>query len=100
MEEVRGGQVQEDIQTKLGRGITSSRLSNQRLQEDIALQEARQKRLIGAERTTALETDIAKQKRENELQRGLYRLQFAGKIPGASPVNQLQLENQFMSGLV
>lgn len=100
MEEVRGGQVQEDIQTKLGRGITSSRLSNQRLQEDIALQEARQKRLIGAERTTALETDIAKQKRENELQRGLERLQFAGKIPGASPVNQLQLENQFMSGLV
>ncbi len=100
LEEVQGAQAQEGIQTKLSRGTVASRLSSQRLQEDLALQEARQKRLTEAERTTSLEVDIAKQKRESELQRGLERLQFAGKIPGAGPAQQLQLENQFMSGLV
>lgn len=99
VEEVGGMQKQEDIATTLGRGVASQTRGNIRLQEDLALQTARQNRLLGAERTTALETDISKQKRESELQRGLERLQFAGKIPGASPSDQLTLENQFLSGL-
>jgi hypothetical protein len=99
LEEVQGGQAQEAIQTNLQRGTASAGRSNTRLQEDLALQTARQKRLTSAERTTALETDISKQKREAELQRGLERLQFAGKIPGSSPAEQMQLENQFLTGL-
>src|SRR3990167_906793 len=100
MEDVQGGQVQEDIQTNLDRGVSGVTRGNTRVQEDLALQEARTKRLTEAERTTALETEISKQKRESALQRGLERLQFAGKIPGAGPAQQLQLENEFMSGLV
>lgn len=99
LEEVQGGQRQEEIQTNLTRGITTTQRGNTRLQEDLALNEARQRRLTEAERTTSLETDVAKQKRESALQRGLERLQFAGKIPGASPIQQMQLENEFMSGL-
>lgn len=100
VEDVQGGQAQEAIQTNLNRGIGQTTRGNTRLQEDLALQTARQNRLVGAERVTALETDIAKQKRESALQRGLERLQFAGKIPGAGPADQLRLENEFMSGLV
>lgn len=100
LEEVQGGQAQEAIQTGLERGTSTSKRSNIRLQEDLALQEARQKRITGAERVTSLETDISKQKRESALQRGLERLQFAGKIPGASPVQQMQLENELTSGLL
>lgn len=99
LQEVQGAQTQEGIQTNLERGIAGNQRSNTRLQEDLALQTARQNRLTLAERTTSIETDIAKQKREAELQRGLERLQFAGKIPGASPADQLSLENQFYSGL-
>ena len=100
LETVQGNQAQEAIQTNLERGTSSSLRSNTRLQEDLALQTARQKRLTEAERMTSLETDISKQKRESELQRGLERLQFAGKMPGASPAQQISLENQFMSGLL
>jgi len=99
LQEVQGQQTQEGIQTNLERGVAGQARGNTRLQEDLALQQARQTRLTEAERMTSIETDIAKQKKESALQRGLERLQFAGKIPGASPANQLSLENQFMSGL-
>ena len=99
LEEVQGGQAQEAIQTNLERGMGSAARSNTRIQEDLALQTARTNRLTEAERTTALQTDIAKQKKESALQRGLEQLQFAGKVPGANAMDQMNLENQFLSGL-
>jgi hypothetical protein len=99
LEEVGGLQKQEDIQTKLGRNVASTSRSHERLLEDKALQEAREKRLIGAARTTSLETDIAGQKKEAEYRRGLERLQFAGDIPGLSPYERLSLENQFYQNI-
>ena len=99
LKEVGGLQTQEDIQTSLGRNLVSTGRTNLRTQEDLALQEARQKRLLEAERTTSLETDIAQRKRETEYQRGLERLQFAGDIPGLSATQRMTLENEFLRGL-
>lgn len=99
LEEVGGIQKQEDIQAELGRGVASSQRANLRTAEDLALQEARQKRLIESGRTTALETDISGQKKESAYRRGLERLQFAGDIPGTSPFERMNLENQFYSAL-
>ena len=99
LEEVGGIQKQEDIQTELGRGVSASQRANLRTTEDLALQEARQKRLIESGRTTALETDIAGQKKESAYRRGLERLQFAGDIPGTSPFERISLENQFLQNI-
>lgn len=99
LQEVSGLQTQEGIQTNLERSVASSTRSNTRLQEDLALQKARQERLTEAERTTALETDIAKQKKESAYQRALEQAQFAGSGTGLSTAQRMQLENQFLSGL-
>ncbi len=99
LQEVSGIQTQEGIQTNLERGLATSARSNTRLQEDLALQKARQTRLTEAERTTALETDIAKQKKEAEMQRALEQAQFAGSGTNLSTSQRMQLENQFLSGL-
>jgi hypothetical protein len=97
--EIKGGQTQEDIQTNLSRNLASTTRANTRTTEDLALQEARQTRLLEAGRTTSLETDISAQKKEAENRRALERLQFAGDIPGASAIEQMNLENQFYSAL-
>lgn len=99
VQEVGGIQREEELQTNLERGIGSAQRSRQRLLEDTALQEARQRRLIEAGRTTALETDISAKKKEAEYRRGLERLQFAGDIPGISPFDRLALENQFYQNI-
>ena len=99
MEEVGGIQRQGDIQTELGRGVEGAQRGRLRTAEDLALQEQRQKRLIESGRTTSLETDISGQKKEAEYRRGLERLQFAGDIPGTSPMERINLENQFYSAL-
>ena len=99
LQEVQGAQTQEGIQTNLQRGLDTSTRSNTRLQEDLALQTARQNRLTTAERTTALETDLAKQRKESEMQRALEQVQFAGRGTNLSTAQRMQLENQFLPGL-
>ncbi len=92
LEEVQGAQTQEGIQTELGRNLATQSRLNTRTQEDLALQQARTKRLTEAERTTALETDIAKQKKEAEIRRAQEQLAYAGPSPGSG--NNFSLQNQ------
>ena len=97
MEEVGGLQSQEDIGTTLGRGVESAKRLSSRTLEDLALREAREKRLSEAERTTALETDISGRKKEAAYQRGLEKLAYAGQAPGLDIGNRLRLESDFLS---
>jgi hypothetical protein len=93
IQEVGGLQKQQDITTNLERGIGSAQRTNTRTAEDLALQEARTTRLTEAERTTALETDIANQKKEAQIKRELEKQAYAGQAPGGSFQNQLSYQN-------
>ena len=92
LQDIQGTQALEAIDTRKNRGIDTANRMNLRTQEDLALQEARTKRLTEAERTTALETDVAGQKREAELRRAQERLSFTGSAPGSG--GNFNLQNQ------
>jgi hypothetical protein len=92
LQDIAGNQAQEGIQTGLERNIGDVTRTNTRTQEDLALQQSRQKRLTEAERTTALSTDVANQQREAEIRRAQERLAYAGPAPGSG--SNLSLNNQ------
>jgi len=97
LQEVQGIQNQEGIETKLGRDIGSQRRADTRWREDLALKESHQKWTTEAERKTALEVDVAKKRRENELDKALARAQFSGTL-GGNLQNRLSMENTILSG--